>query len=372
MVVFAVASFTIVIYDWGLTFGQEGHFSTDQQHAAYLPSISLTDTDCRVFYYVTNWTTVIVNVMLGVIMITWLHAMYQRSKKMLVFLVVIFLAIQVTAIGVVLVGSRNVSGVEFQFVLPVTHMCGYVEGEDIVLLTMMTWILNTVWAILGLCLAVWIAVKHFLGLRRVSTTWVVQWDYFTISIVRTHVFFFAGVFLQLSTFWNTSSFGSASATFDEVLGIVTIVQMFMLGPRFILSAREYHARLVANSDGGTGMTSIVFEERIHISTSSIGKSTLLITSLIPQFIPLRAIGIKNSSLHAMLSSAELLKYGEIDTRIELSWPDIQVRHDCKPTCLQMLKGTVRAAGERGLGTVGVVVTDADNSHEHGQIVIERS
>jgi hypothetical protein len=35
--------------------------------------------------------------------------------------------------------------------------------------------------------------------------------------------------------------------------------MFVLGPRLILSLRKYHAKLVARSDEGTGMTSIYFQ-----------------------------------------------------------------------------------------------------------------
>jgi hypothetical protein len=42
--------------------------------------------------------------------------------------------------------------------------------------------------------------------------------------------------------------------------------MFVLGPRLILGVREYHAELVANYDGGIGMTSVAFQERIHITT----------------------------------------------------------------------------------------------------------
>jgi hypothetical protein len=46
------------------------------------------------------------------------------------------------------------------------------------------------------------------------------------------------------------------------------VQMFVLGPRLILGVREYHAKLVANSDTTTEMTSIAFQEPVHVSTSS--------------------------------------------------------------------------------------------------------
>jgi hypothetical protein len=50
--------------------------------------------------------------------------------------------------------------------------------------------------------------------------------------------------------------------------IFLVVQLFVLGPRLILGVREYHATLVANSDTATDMTSLAFQERVHVSTSS--------------------------------------------------------------------------------------------------------
>jgi hypothetical protein len=44
--------------------------------------------------------------------------------------------------------------------------------------------------------------------------------------------------------------------------------MFVLGPRLILSIREYHAKLVADYDVALDMPLITFRERMHISTSS--------------------------------------------------------------------------------------------------------
>jgi hypothetical protein len=55
---------------------------------------------------------------------------------------------------------------------------------------------------------------------------------------------------------------------DGVLTILSVVQMFVLGPRLILSVREYHAKVVAESDAETSMSSIVFQERVHVPTSS--------------------------------------------------------------------------------------------------------
>jgi hypothetical protein len=50
--------------------------------------------------------------------------------------------------------------------------------------------------------------------------------------------------------------------------IFMVVQLFVLGPRLILGVREHHAKLVANSDTATDMTSLAFQERVHVSTSS--------------------------------------------------------------------------------------------------------
>jgi hypothetical protein len=44
------------------------------------------------------------------------------------------------------------------------------------------------------------------------------------------------------------------------------MQIFILGPRLILSIREYHAKLVANSEAGTGITTIAFQDPTHVST----------------------------------------------------------------------------------------------------------
>jgi len=47
--------------------------------------------------------------------------------------------------------------------------------------------------------------------------------------------------------------------------IVLLVQMFVLGPRLVLSIRQFNAKLVADSDEATAMTSIDFRERTRMS-----------------------------------------------------------------------------------------------------------
>ena len=58
------------------------------------------------------------------------------------------------------------------------------------------------------------------------------------------------------------------AVFYGILSFAQIMQMTLLGPRLILGLREYYAKLVAESDEGIGMTSIVFQERIQITTGN--------------------------------------------------------------------------------------------------------
>jgi len=209
--------------------------------------------------------------MLSVIIIVRLYVMYQRSRKMLVFLVVIVLAIQIACvvIGVVIGVIRVRYTLAEEEIFSGMHMCTYYIQSQGVSLTEITWILGTTWEILALCLAVWISVKHFRELQRPSTGWAVT-DCFTI-LIKSHVFYFAsfvGVSCVQLSFSSpiVDSASVGSEIYDGLLQFVTVVQAFVLGPRLILGVREYHAKLVADSDDGIGMTSIVFQERIHITT----------------------------------------------------------------------------------------------------------
>lgn len=44
--------------------------------------------------------------------------------------------------------------------------------------------------------------------------------------------------------------------------------MFVLGPRLVLSVRQYHAELAAEFDEGTNMTANAFQEHGHLLLSS--------------------------------------------------------------------------------------------------------
>lgn len=129
--------------------------------------------------------------------------MYQRSRKLLIFLVVL-LAIQLACTAIDIMMSGHVSGGKFEFwirleciglirwiseeyVLSGVHLCGY--DDTLLFLIQVTWILGVAWEVLALSLAVRIAVKHFRELQRPSTGWAVS-DCVTV-LIKTHVFYFA-------------------------------------------------------------------------------------------------------------------------------------------------------------------------------------
>ncbi|KAG2109681.1 uncharacterized protein F5147DRAFT_148933 [Suillus discolor] len=289
-----VATGFMVVYDWVSTLGQEIDLIWTQRWSLitvlYLviryvgisysvatilratPLISLTDAVSNIMNYAVNGTNVVVTAMLGVIMIARLHAMYQGSRRMLIFLVIVFLAVNIACVVIATIGLKY--SVAEELILSGIHMCGGGYDGDPQLLMSMVWMLNTVWEVLALCLSVWIAAKHFRELRRLGPwTGSTIGDCFTV-LVESHVLYFAG-FASVSCIQlvNISpEIQNSNSVAVEILGgamdILFSVQMFVLGPRLILSVRQYHAKLVAESDAETSMNSIDFLERVHVPTSS--------------------------------------------------------------------------------------------------------
>ncbi|KAG1742066.1 hypothetical protein EDD22DRAFT_1007054 [Suillus occidentalis] len=272
---FAVAAGVVVAYDWVLTVGQEIELIW-RQRWSLMTVLYLLIRYIGIPYSVAN---VLMNMplvsltdtMLQVIMIARLHAMYQGSRTMLLFLVIIFLSVNIACVVIAAIGLKAV--VAEEAILCGMHICGYSYEGDVQLLFSMIWMLNTVWEVLALCLSVWIAVKHFRDMRRLGpSTGSTIGDCFRV-LIQSHVLYFASFasvscleLISLSPgFWNSDSMGVM--ILNGILQVLIIVQMFVLGSRLILSVREYHAKLVAGSNADTSMNSIVFQEHVHISTS---------------------------------------------------------------------------------------------------------
>ncbi|KAG2355207.1 hypothetical protein BDR07DRAFT_558368 [Suillus spraguei] len=283
-----IAAGVVVLYDWVLTLGQEIELIWRQRWSLItvlylviryigipysvinflvnMPFISVTNTVSNIMFYVVNLTSVIVAAILGVIMITRLHAMYRRSGTMLIFLIVIFLAVNIACLVIAAIALRYQTTME-ELVLDGTYMCNYEYGKNYQLMFLMVWMLITVWEILALCLSVWIAVKHFRDMRRLGPP---TGGYCFGVMMKYHVLYFVSFiavscfqFINYSPELMNSNFTGTLILYGA-LQILFGVQRFVLGPRLILSVREYHTKLVANSAAESTMNLIVLRERVHV------------------------------------------------------------------------------------------------------------
>ncbi|KAG1744148.1 uncharacterized protein EDB91DRAFT_212374 [Suillus paluster] len=241
-----------VMYDWALTFGQEVELVWRQRWSlmtvlylsvryggiiyaalrilANVPTISVTDAVSYVMFVVANSMAAAVDAMLCVIMITRLYAMYQQSRKVLIFLVVIFLALTIAAIALGTIPMTDGSGEEL--ILSGTYWCNVQLVGNSNILECIGWMLVVVWEVLAVCLAVWIAVKHFRELRRYSAAGIIE-D-FLAMLLKTHVVYFASCLVV-----SCISIGHLSSTISKVRRLVADLCMRV---RFIVPTERKFPR----------------------------------------------------------------------------------------------------------------------------------
>lgn len=135
-------------------------------------------------------------------MMNRIHAMYQQSKTMLIFLIVVFLATTIATGVMTAIVTSPISGGKLylwitipsvrthgrklvELILSGTHICLFVGDLPLIL---ETWIPTIAWEILVLFLAVWIVIKHFRELRQSSTGSTMK-DCFAI-LIKGHVLYF--------------------------------------------------------------------------------------------------------------------------------------------------------------------------------------
>lgn len=206
-----------------------------------------------------------------------LYAMYLRSRKILVFLMTIFSTLTITCGLLAVLAIRKFSWDDL--ILSSTHQCVFEvrRKTQLELLLAGVWILRIVWEVIALCLAVWIAVKHLREMRWSSTGWSTG-DCFMV-LMKSHVLYLAA-FAAVSCFSlgclspnviDSSSVGAQ--IYYGILQIATFVQLFVLGPRLILSVRKHNAKQIAEAESGSCMTSMAFQDselvRVPTGTSSV-------------------------------------------------------------------------------------------------------
>ncbi|KAG1878997.1 hypothetical protein F4604DRAFT_1679858 [Suillus subluteus] len=223
--------------------------------------IEVTGFSGTIFWFAEAWISVVVNAMLGVIMMARIHAMYQRSKKMLIFLVVVLLASTITS-GVIM-GIATIGAVGEEYVLSGYRVCVAEITSNAADLSYESLISTAIWEILVLCLAVWIVIKHFRELQQSPSGSTIGGCF--MALTKSHVFYFlvfvvaACLTLGAMSPNISGSFSTGASVYNGLMMFAQALQMFVLGPRLILSIREYNAKIVARSDEGTCMTSIAFQ-----------------------------------------------------------------------------------------------------------------
>ncbi|KAG2047642.1 hypothetical protein BDR06DRAFT_1013655 [Suillus hirtellus] len=275
-----VAASVGVIYDWMLAFGQEVELIW-KQHWSSMTVLYLTVRYVGIIYAIMNiqnvpglymyfalyWTMWVLIAILGVIMIARLYAMYQRSRKVLVLLVVVFTAINLANTVMVTINMKYISAE--QVILSGTYQC---VADNPRPSNIISYTLTGVWEIFTLCLAVRISLKHFRELRQHSAGGIIR-DCFMV-LMKTHMSYFVSFVANFcfslgyfSPMMRKDPYSPAILTHFGFLEISSIVQSAVLGPRLILGVREYHAKLMIDSDAGPSLISIAFQECVHVSTS---------------------------------------------------------------------------------------------------------
>ncbi|KAG2076241.1 hypothetical protein BDR04DRAFT_1228141 [Suillus decipiens] len=274
----AVASSTALVYDWVLMFGQELELVWKRQFSLvtvlYLAvryggilyslvnmlaarreySINLGDRFRSVIFDTEVCVAMFGNAMLGAIMIIRLHAMYQRSRTVLVFLLVLFLVLVIANIVIIAI-----------------QLYGHYVSEEFDLDGA-----HHIWETLAACLALRVAVKHVCEMR--SAGQIIMIGNCLRVLIKTHVLYFA-CFATISCFtlgmMSPKILNSTSVGVQVYFGILEILlplQISVLGPRLVLSVRGYHAKLMANSDTAIGMTTLSFQDPNNVSTGATSTS----------------------------------------------------------------------------------------------------
>jgi hypothetical protein len=125
---------------------------------------------------------------------------------MLIFLVIIFLGINIASGVLVAITLKRLTAGEFYLLTCRAQLIGKTPEDAILFgfleciysyegnihpLIAIVWILNTVWEVLALCLSVWIAVRQFRDLQRLSlSTGSTFGDCFRV-LIKSHVLYFA-------------------------------------------------------------------------------------------------------------------------------------------------------------------------------------
>ncbi|KAG0706603.1 hypothetical protein DFH29DRAFT_900386 [Suillus ampliporus] len=278
---FSVASTAIIIYDYGLGFTREVELIWCQRWkpttvlyiiARYVglaiaivqiweaPGILLSDTECGIVGRSWSWGMVVLACTMYAIMAIRVFAMYNRSKKMGIFLVICFLAASasrgiIDGLALVLTsGSTSEERILFGRRVCTTSMALVVPFLD--------GIPSICIELLFLLLAARVLVRHRLEMRRTRQ------DYGfggggsdTLDILRDHVqHFLCYLIFNIMQVAAISMNGDTDGSrwYRSIAIFFVTIQQCVLVPRLIISIREYFSQVDYVSDSTTDLDIMSF------------------------------------------------------------------------------------------------------------------
>ncbi|KAH7910976.1 hypothetical protein BJ138DRAFT_1151771 [Hygrophoropsis aurantiaca] len=210
-------------------------------------------------YDLQTWGPFVTGIASDGIMILRLYAMYEKSRKILIFLLVCFVA-RVVALAVILgLATGPGSGISAtEYLLSGTYFCSVAPNITFVNFTLVP---TLFFELILFALASRCFVRHAAELRRSSHGW--RMNECMKVLLRDSILFFvmnlAAGGGNVAIWINQSANGSYiyAGIGNTFLGI----EPFLLAPRLVLSFRAYHEQLVVDSDMATQMESLVFQAR---------------------------------------------------------------------------------------------------------------
>jgi len=226
---------------------------------------------CTVLYRLANWTIVVFVGVAYVLLILRIYAMYNRSRRILVILLVIYIPVLVNLTVTTAFYNTHTSYVSVMNLEVVdTKFCVFTYKTTI-LEAILLLIPQLILSILICSLAVGKLVAESLQMHQAVKQWRLN-RFFELFARECILFVSVDFFFCLASFLNAFGSGSTSTAGRTLLTLVASIFPYVLVPRFVISVRELCSNVVGGHvDTGFGVVSEHISTHHNIVFASAGE-----------------------------------------------------------------------------------------------------
>ncbi|KAH7903663.1 hypothetical protein BJ138DRAFT_1167787 [Hygrophoropsis aurantiaca] len=272
----AAAGGALVLYDQVLTFSQEVDLIWNRQwsymtalyfiarysgdllvigYAAMYMCINWTYSGFVSIYLAVNWANNIFLLTMQAILVIRVYALFNRSKKVLIFLATFYVLQAIATIAITgLIANKRVLDKSFTYAGPAlgSVVQGFVTNFPTFLLTAErdNSILSVVFDSILLCFALWAFGKHALEAKTLNKGWSI--NVLVRTVVADHLLYFVCNLIWLSLALATTNAGDSYTILGILvndLSILSATLVVVAGPRMVISLRT-----IENKTRGEGET----------------------------------------------------------------------------------------------------------------------